>query len=786
MMASLSDQSNNTNNRGQETISEDSLTSSELLLSASPLELPAGLPQPSTSTIPILMPRRFQAVKVISDTLCSFSNPHQTLHKVLKQLAQLFEVEIAMLMQHDPQLVALIHLRPVYMACDNVAGVTELEASRVLLESTSFSAGVYRTGQPDFINNIQYASSLVQANHLHHITKRNMMAIVLHYDESQQGVCTLINRNGDFTPDDLADFQALTNLLSIVLKNIKLTTRLEQEERRHLATIDATVDGFVEVSPEMKITLFSKGAENLTGWKTSEAIGRHCYEVLQPHSPENEPLCNKCPLRQSFRYGTSITNVETLLRNRDGEDSWTSCSYNSVTDERGQVVSGLIAIKDIYRLKALSDELRQQSQQQESLIGVNNAINGLSNLEEIYRVSLEAISRAISFDLGTIHSLNSETGELSLMTLLEKESEKPLKAVSLVQTNIYNQGGQGLSLENEEFERQARLRQYRASQNHTYRAKDARRTGLELPTHYLHECEALRQNEPYMAVNLPDVPICGVISDFKEMQSHLCVPIKTQERSYGVLHLASSKPYAFWGSDFVLALSVCKQIAVGAERAKLFAEVDRLARTDPLTGLYNKRELWERLDREIRRSERRESPLSLILIDLDRLKWINDCFGHTQGDNLLTRLSELIREQCRASDVAFRYGGDELCVLLPDTGQEEAQIAAERLARTARQIKLDADHDRLMDGQTLVTMSIGIASYPGDALTASQLFECADAAMYRAKETGKDRIMIFNPESDLNRLNYRRRTGLPEKDDRLSPPRRSNTGTLPPLTTEKA
>ena len=276
--------------------------------------------------------------------------------------------------------------------------------------------------------------------------------------------------------------------------------------------------------------------------------------------------------------------------------------------------------------------------------------------------------------------------------------------------------------------------------------------------------------------------MCEVLGDFNGLQSHLCVPIRTQERLYGVLHLASRRPYAFWGSDFVLALSISKQIAVGAERARLFEQVDRLARTDPLTGLYNKRELWERLDREVDRAERRQSPFSLILIDLDRLKWINDCFGHTQGDLLLTRLSELIRQHCRATDSAFRYGGDELCIMLPDTNQAEAKLAADRLRRAARDIQLTQEADQIIIGhEVLVTMSVGIASYPGDASNPAQLFDSADAAMYRAKETSKDRTVIFDRQIDHNRLHHRLRLPPTDQDDRLTPPRRTGTGTLPPV-----
>ena len=720
-----------------------------------------------------------QSMAQLALALTAYPTSYQTLFESLKIVAQTVGAEYAMLFQVDPKTGVLQALRPVFTSLpDALQAQAELEAVRHYPDANAISMYSFKQEKALYANaGDEWMGVLAQRYTQAHLF--NALALPLQVEGRVQGVCCILNKQpGDFDEFDVQNLSEFLPLLGSLLKNLQLIHRLEQQERLNGAVVDAAVDGFIEVNPDMHITRFSKGAENLTGWTAEEVLGHTCHEILMPHSPENELLCNNCPLRRSFRSDIAITNVETLIRSRDGEDSWASCSYNSVRDERGQITSGLIAIKDIYRLKALSDELRQQSQQQESLIGVNNAINGLSNIQEIYQVSLDAISRSIDFDLGTIHSLDPATNDLTLIAFLEKEVSRTALVVAGLSSED-ELDGQGVTLENEELQRQARLRQYRATHNTDYRVGDSQRLNLELKLHQAHECEALRQNEPYMAMNLPGQAVCEVISDFDGLQSHLCVPIKTNERNYGVLHLGSRRPYAFWGSDFVLALSICKQIAVGAERARLFEQVDRLARTDPLTGLYNKRELWERLDREVRRAERRNSPLSLMMIDLDRLKWINDCFGHNQGDVLLTRLSDLIQSQCRASDVAFRYGGDELCVVLPDTSQAEAKIAADRLRNAAREIRFDYDDDQVMIGdETLVTMSIGIASYPTDATNPLQLFESADTAMYRAKETGKDRAVIFDRQTDHKRRYNLRRISPHDPDDRLTPPHRADTNLL--------
>jgi diguanylate cyclase (GGDEF)-like protein len=239
-----------------------------------------------------------------------------------------------------------------------------------------------------------------------------------------------------------------------------------------------------------------------------------------------------------------------------------------------------------------------------------------------------------------------------------------------------------------------------------------------------------------------------------------------------VLHLGSYRPYAFWGSDFALALSICKQIAVAAERAHLFEQLDLLARTDPLTKLYNKLEFWDRIEREMKRAERQHRPLSLMILDLDRLKWYNDFYGHSRGDILLAHIGQLIRDKCRITDIAFRYGGDELCLLLPDTSPREAFIVAERIRNSVVNVQ-ELIGDEVIIGaeeECRVTMSIGIASFPIDAISAIELFENADSAMYRAKETGKNRSVIYDPAVDANKLNFRKRLRPSEYvDNRLTP-----------------
>jgi len=693
------------------------------------------------------------------------------LQRGLEVVAQTLEVQQAVLMLYDAESQCLIPHSSVFSG----RGHQLTTLSRIYLHDTipSMALEAFRLGLPRLSNDCPHDPHCNPAR-VKEFSLRNQIIVPIKSEQRTLGVCAVINKvKGDFTALDLELFETLTIPLANLLKNIGLVQRLENQQRRHLAVLDAAVDGFIEVDRDFKITLFNKGAENLTGWAAENAVGRTCSEVLMPHSPDGTSLCLNCPLKRAFRSGQSVSNVETLIQTSDGEDNWTACSYNSVTNEHNEVVSGVIAIKDIYRLKALGDELQQQIQHQQSLLGVINAISRLSNIEEIYHRALDEVRKAIHFDVGTIHATEQDGKILRLVSQyqmvegqvvgLEGQATEQLGLLDTLKEELDGADTHQMD-EYWEFQQTIRSRNNGSlyqSQLHTSTASNKLASS----------CDALCQNEPYMAVNLPGKAVCPVLEDFPQLQSHICVPIKTQEHTYGVLHLASYRPYAFWGSDFSLAFNICKQIAVAAERASLFERIDRLARTDALTELYNKTEFWYRMEIELKRAERYSQPLTLMVLDLDRLKWFNDFYGHVYGDMLLSQISRVIREHSRAHDVAFRFGGDELCLLLPATSSEEARVVAERIREAAARVSVFPNQD-VIGAEGLVTMSIGLASFPDDARTSHDLFLCADAAQYRAKNTGKNRVCIYDHAVDFKDLTSRHRNpnDYDQGDTRLALP----------------
>ncbi len=171
------------------------------------------------------------------------------------------------------------------------------------------------------------------------------------------------------------------------------------------------------------------------------------------------------------------------------------------------------------------------------------------------------------------------------------------------------------------------------------------------------------------------------------------------------------------------------------ERAN--ADLERLARTDSLTGLANRRRFMEALDREADRYQRYQRSASLVLLDLDHFKSVNDTHGHAVGDNVLREVAVVLRSMCRDVDLAARLGGEELAMLLPETGSPGARIVAERVRE-----RIAAASHRAQSGRTFrVTASFGVAT-AASGRNGEALLQAADEALYRAKAEGRDRVVV--------------------------------------------
>ena len=173
---------------------------------------------------------------------------------------------------------------------------------------------------------------------------------------------------------------------------------------------------------------------------------------------------------------------------------------------------------------------------------------------------------------------------------------------------------------------------------------------------------------------------------------------------------------------------LASQIAMPIENSQLYAEAKKEARIDELTGLFNRRSLDEVMASEISRRSRYGGVFSLIIIDLDNFKTFNDSYGHLAGDNLLKESGSSIRNSIRGADQAFRYGGDEFAVLLPNTSIDAASRVAERIRKQVA--------SKVIASNIQITASLGVASWPANGISSNEVIEATDVALYHAKRSG--------------------------------------------------
>jgi diguanylate cyclase (GGDEF)-like protein len=223
-----------------------------------------------------------------------------------------------------------------------------------------------------------------------------------------------------------------------------------------------------------------------------------------------------------------------------------------------------------------------------------------------------------------------------------------------------------------------------------------------------------------------------------ETQSIICVPLKSKLRVLGVIQLVNVEMKHFSEQESFFLQALCDYAAIAIENARSVERIQELTITDDCTGLFNARHLYKTLEAEVYRSSRFGYEFSVLFIDLDHFKQVNDTHGHLIGSRLLAEVGYLIKAQLRLIDFAFRYGGDEFVVLLPQTSKDAALNVARRLRDSLRASNFCKEEMLNLN----VRASIGLATYPHDAKSPHDIIRQADEMMYMVKNSTRDNIGI--------------------------------------------
>jgi len=366
--------------------------------------------------------------------------------------------------------------------------------------------------------------------------------------------------------------------------------------------------------------------------------------------------------------------------------------------------------------------------------------------EEIFRL-LELVCRQISFIIEN----------MSLYTNLRKEHDELEKAYGKIneqmrQLSILYDVGTALNFVDD----LSRLLSHIVDQ--AIDITESRRGALMLPDGLRHELVVRVATEREIStrhhilpnVGAPETSLSGKAfktgspafgSDRKEMsddpvcvseKSGLSVPLKLYGDCIGVITTAGkSRGRDYQEDDLKALLMLASQAAVAINKSNLY----EMAITDGLTKLYTRRYLYGRLNDEVLRSHRYSHTLSLLMIDIDKFKNLNDTWGHQAGDAMLVEIAAAIRKIIRVTDIAGRYGGEEFCIILPETPHNGAMIVAQRLRKTVEKSEVTHNSQKIK-----ATMSIGVATYPFHGNSVETLIRSADRALYQAKHEGRNRV----------------------------------------------
>jgi diguanylate cyclase (GGDEF)-like protein/PAS domain S-box-containing protein len=517
-----------------------------------------------------------------------------------------------------------------------------------------------------------------------------------------------------FTNDDVHFLQAVANVLGTAISR-KLAEQAIAFQAHLLNVVEQAV-----IATDMRgmIIYWNRFAEILYGWSAEEAKGRDMLDLLSDESTRSEAARIISRLQGGERWAGDF-----LIRRRDGTTFPAHMVDSPVRDEHGALIGVVGVAVDMTEHKRIEEIQREARDQLEIQVAGRT-----TELREVNQQLARWVSELEQRNSEVL--LLSEMGEL-LQTCLTVEEAYAVLARALPQLFAAETGALYVRPERQGF---VVIAEWGAPGPRTFTVDD---------------CWALRRGRTHLVAGPGGGPVCGHIG-VQAFTGSICVPVVAQSELLGLLHVRTAAPDPFSlvvdtergvgglnESRRRLAATVAEHVALALSNLMLRETLRQQAIRDPLTNLFNRRYMEESLDRELSRASRRESPLGVIMLDIDYFKPINDTFGHAAGDTLLRAIGALLLAHTRAEDIACRYGGEEFTLILPDSPLEDTWRRAEQLRAAVKRLRVRHGGDSL----AAVTISAGVASYPEHGSVPEALLRAADLALYQAKAEGRDRVV---------------------------------------------
>ncbi len=463
--------------------------------------------------------------------------------------------------------------------------------------------------------------------------------------------------------------------------------------------LESTGEGIYGIDPHGACTFVNRAAARMLGYEPSDLVGKDIHHLSHRHlggDGSAYPI-GKCPIHRAFVDGVASTTADEVFWRADGTSFPVEYSSYPIVDN-GLNRGAVVAFSDITEVRRMESDLREANEKLRAWISDlerrNHEANLLNDMGDLLQSCFTAEEAQGAIAEYVEKLFPTESGALCMLN--ERNLVEAIAAWGTAS------GGEEIF-------------------------------GIE-------DCWALRRGQIHVVTDPRHGLHCGHLGE-QAVAPYLCVPMMARGAAIGVLHVmqsSDSNPGRTIDSFQPLARTVAEHVGLAMANFNLRQTLRIQSIRDPLTGLFNRRYLEETINREIPRATRYQRPLGIILFDIDHFKAFNDTFGHSAGDTVLSTLGEFVRAHIRSEDIACRYGGEEIVLILPDAPLEVTLARAEMLRAGISALRLEHR------GQSLgeLSVSLGVAAFPRHGVTGEVLFRAADEALYRAKEAGRNRVEL--------------------------------------------
>lgn len=469
------------------------------------------------------------------------------------------------------------------------------------------------------------------------------------------------------------------------------------EQKAYIEDIVRTVaEGIVVINGNGQIVSVNPAAAEIVGWRNDKIEGQDWSSVLDLRGLSGDRLAQATsPVERALATGRRH-QAEVRLAKPDGSYLPIVASCNPLNRPDGGIVLTLSDISELRsaeravsdraeELATLNRELQETSQATTRLVKLGELLQACVTFQEAFSVVGSAMPDFFGGLSGTVH-----------LTSASRNLVEEMAHWGAVRSSV----------------------------------------GQFAPE----DCWALRRGQEHVAGPGMLTPRCNHITE-NGGRGYVCMPLAAQGETLGIVHLcepdAADKPGWLTERQQILR-GVVDTLALALANLRLRETLRQQSIRDPNTGLYNRRYLEETSSRELRRMERSEQPLAMIMLDVDHFKQFNDTFGHEAGDLVLKQVAATLLDHARESDVVSRYGGEEFALMMPATSLAEGAERAEALRKAIKQLHL------AHRGRTLgtITASFGVAAFPELGASWAEIVNAADRALYQAKAEGRDRVVV--------------------------------------------